>query len=160
MFQNLSDADGASLLFVFICKLSCSNNEKTARNIIFEVLTKCKVLNRLDLSNDFWKQFFVQNKSLKKQVGLYEVENINKAKILTIAINQKKIFFSIIRKIFQSIKNIRVGKRILQGWILTHIQKDFLHYMNIVWKLNKKQTKQKTLPSILEKDLNVLAKIT
>ena len=93
MFQNLSDTDGTSLLFIFICKLSCSNNEKTARNIIFEVLTKCKVLNRLDLSNDFWKQFFIQNKSLKKQVGLYEVENINKAKILTIAINQKKFFF-------------------------------------------------------------------
>ena len=27
--------------------------KKTARNIIFEVLTKSKVLNRLDLSNDF-----------------------------------------------------------------------------------------------------------
>ena len=28
----------------------------------------------------------------KKQVGLYEVENINKANILTIAINPKKYF--------------------------------------------------------------------
>ena len=70
----------------------CYINEKTARNIIFEVLTKSKVLNRLDLSDDFWEQFNVQNKSLKKQVGLYEVENINKTNMLTIAINPKEYF--------------------------------------------------------------------
>ena len=64
--------------------------KKTARNIVFEVLTKSKVLNRLDLSNDFWEQFNVQNKSLKKPVGLYEVENINNTNILTIAINPKE----------------------------------------------------------------------
>ena len=81
-----------SYFFIFICKLSCCINEKTARSIIFEVLTKSKVLNRLDLSDDSWKQFNVQNKSLKKQVGLYEVENINNTNILTIAINPKEYF--------------------------------------------------------------------
>ena len=65
LFQNLTDTDSTSLFFIFICKLPCSINEKTARNTIFEVLTKSKVLNRLDLSDDFWKQFNVQNKSLK-----------------------------------------------------------------------------------------------
>ena len=69
LFQNLTDADNTSLFFIFICKLSCSINAKAARNIIFEVLTKSKVLNKLDLSNDFWEQVNVQNKSLKKQVG-------------------------------------------------------------------------------------------
>ena len=49
-------------------------------------------MNRLDLSDDSWKQFNVQNKSLKKQVGLYEVENINNTNILTIAINPKEYF--------------------------------------------------------------------
>ena len=68
-FQNLTDADNTSLIFIFIGKLSCSINEKAARNIIFEVLTKSKFLNKLDLSNDFWEQVNVQNKSLKKQVG-------------------------------------------------------------------------------------------
>ena len=53
LFQNLTDIDSASLFFIFICKLLCSINEKTARNIIFEVLTKSKVFSRLDLSNDF-----------------------------------------------------------------------------------------------------------
>ena len=65
LFQNLADTDSTSLFVIFICKLSRCINEKTARNIIFEVLTKSKVLNRLDLSDDFWKQFNVQNKSLK-----------------------------------------------------------------------------------------------
>ena len=34
-----------------------------------------KVFDRLDLPADFWKQFDVQNKKLKKQVGLFEIEN-------------------------------------------------------------------------------------
>ena len=66
-FQNLTYTDSNSIFFIFICKLSCSINEKTAKDIIFEVLTKSKVLNRLDLSDNFWEQFNVQNKSLKKQ---------------------------------------------------------------------------------------------
>ena len=92
LFQNLTDTDSTSLFVIFICKLSRYINEKTARNIIFEVLTKSKVLNRLDLSNNFWEQFNVQNKSSKKEVGLYEVENINNTNILMISINPKKYF--------------------------------------------------------------------
>ena len=46
LFQNLTDKDSTSLFFIFIGKLSCSIDEKTARNTIFEVLTKSKVLNR------------------------------------------------------------------------------------------------------------------
>ena len=91
LFQNLTDTDSTSLFVIFICKLSCYINEKTPRHII-EVLTKFKILNRLDSSNNFWEQFNVQNKSLKKEVGLYKVENINNKNILTIAINPKKYF--------------------------------------------------------------------
>ena len=93
----------------------CSINEKTARNIIFEVLNKSKVLNRLDLSDGFWKQFNVQNKSFKKQVRLYEVENISNTSILAIVINAKQYFEKY--KDFSINKNTRVWKRILHGWI-------------------------------------------
>ena len=93
----------------------CSINEKTARNIIFEVLNKSKVLNRLDLSDGFWKQFSVQNKSFKKQVRLYEVENISNTSILAIVINAKQYFEKY--KDFSINKNTRVWKRILHGWI-------------------------------------------
>ena len=42
------------------------------------------------MSDDFWDQFNVQNKKLKKQVGLFEVENISRANIITIALNPKE----------------------------------------------------------------------
>ena len=53
LFPNLTDIDSTSLFFIFICKLLCYINEKTATNIIFEVLTKSKVFSRLDLSDNF-----------------------------------------------------------------------------------------------------------
>ena len=87
LFQNLTDTNNTSLFFSFIWKLPCRINEKTAGNIIFEVLTKSKVLKRLGLSNAFREQFNVQNKSLKKLFGLYKAENIYNTNILTIAIN-------------------------------------------------------------------------
>ena len=43
------------------------------------------------MSNDFWQNFNVQNKQLKKQVGLYEVENINNTNI-TVTVNPKEYF--------------------------------------------------------------------
>ena len=52
-----------SLFFVFICKLSSSIDKEKARNIIFKVLTKSKVIERLDLPDDFWEQFGFQNKN-------------------------------------------------------------------------------------------------
>ena len=72
--------------FVFICKITCAVNEKHSRDIIFEIL------ERLDVSDDFWEKFHVQDKSLKKQVGLYEIEIINNANLVTIAINPNEYF--------------------------------------------------------------------
>ena len=48
--QNLTDADSASMFFVFVCDLNCNVREDEARNIIFEVMLKSKVFHRLDLS--------------------------------------------------------------------------------------------------------------
>ena len=65
---------------------------KNKQEKIFDVLIKSKILERLDLSDNFLERFCVQNKSIKKQVGLYEIENINNANVLTIAINPKEYF--------------------------------------------------------------------
>ena len=43
-----------------------------------------KVINRLDLSDDFWVQFGVQEKTPKKQIGLCEVESIDNPNVITI----------------------------------------------------------------------------
>ena len=92
LYQNLTDIDSTSLTFVFICNHESTIYEKDSRRIIFEVMIASKILNTLDLSDDFWTQFDVQNKKLKKQVGLYEIESINNPNILTIPINQKEYF--------------------------------------------------------------------
>ena len=44
------------------------------------------------MSGDFWERFNVQDKSKKKQVRLYEIENIENPNLVTIAINPKEYF--------------------------------------------------------------------
>ena len=51
-----------------------------------------KILDRLDLSDDFWKKYNVHKPSTKKQMGLFEIENINNQNICTIAVNPKEYF--------------------------------------------------------------------
>ena len=51
-----------------------------------------KVGQRIDTSDDFYTQFLCQNKKIKKKVGLYEVESIDNANIVTIAVNPKEYF--------------------------------------------------------------------
>ena len=90
VYQCLTDTDSTSINFIFICNLGCVVNEENARKIIFEIMITSKILERLDLSGDFWAQFNVQNKKLKKQVGLFETESINIPNIITISINPKE----------------------------------------------------------------------
>ena len=51
-----------------------------------------KIFKRLDLSDDFWSEFNLQNKEIEKQVGLYEIESMDNANIITIAIDPKEYF--------------------------------------------------------------------
>ena len=92
MYQNLIDTNSTLLFFIFICNLDCSVNEKDSRKILFEVMIASKIFQRLDLSDDFWDKFNVQNKEIKKQVRLYEIENIDTANVITIAVNPKEFF--------------------------------------------------------------------
>ena len=90
--QNLTDTDSTSIFFVFICDLECHVREDEARDIIFEVMLKSKVFNRLDLSHEYFEKFNCRNTDLKKSVGYFEVENIDKANIITIALNPKEYY--------------------------------------------------------------------
>lgn len=87
LYQNLTDS--TSLSFIFICDRSSQISKKQSRNIIFEAMIVSKIIKRFDLAGDFWVQFRVQNKALKKQVGLYEIESIDNPNI-TISINPKR----------------------------------------------------------------------
>ena len=66
-------------------------------------MVKSKILDRLDLSNEFWKQFNVQNTNTKKQMGLFEIENIDNPNVCTIAVNPKEYF--------EKFKNKNINKK-------------------------------------------------
>ena len=90
--QNLTDTDSASMFFVFLCNLQSNISEDKMRNVIFEIMLKSKLFDRLDLSAEYFKQFNCHKKDLRKQVGVFEIENINKPNIITIALNPKEYY--------------------------------------------------------------------
>ena len=93
LYQNLTDTDSTSMsFFVFICDLNSCVSEDKARNIIFHVMLKSKVFDRLDLSAEFYEQFNCRNEDLRKRVGLFEIESIDKPNVITIALNPKEYY--------------------------------------------------------------------
>ena len=66
IYQNLTDRDSTSLFFVFIRNLDCTISKKESRKISYEGMIASKIFTKLDLSGDFWEQFHVQDKTLKK----------------------------------------------------------------------------------------------
>ena len=89
VYLILTDTDSCSLQFTFITELESNISEDEARKLIFEILL-LKKGDRLDTSDEFFDQFFCRNESTKKQVGLYEVENIDNATLVVIAVNPKQ----------------------------------------------------------------------
>ena len=62
--------------FVFIRDLNSNIREDKARNIVFEVMLKSKIFDRLDLSAEFYEQFSCRNENLRKRIGLFEIETV------------------------------------------------------------------------------------
>ena len=80
------------MFFVFICDLNSNIREDKSRNVIFEVMLKSKIFDRLDLSAEFYEQFNCRNENLGKRVGLFEIGNIDKPNVITIALNLKEYY--------------------------------------------------------------------
>ena len=55
-------------------------------------MIKSKIFYRLDLSAEFYEQFNCRNENLKKRVGLFEIENIDKPNVITIALSSKEYY--------------------------------------------------------------------
>ena len=92
MYLILTDRDSCSCFFNFICKSECNMKESESRNLIFQILKQSKTAEKLNVSDPFWSQFEMRNENVKKQMGLYEIENISNAKICMIAVNPKEYF--------------------------------------------------------------------
>ena len=69
--QNLSNTNSTSIFFVFICDLKCDVRKDDARDIIFEVMLKSKIFDRLDLSHEYYEKFNCRNKGLKKKSRIF-----------------------------------------------------------------------------------------
>ena len=76
--QNLTDTDSTSIFFVFICDLKCNIREDEVRNIIFEVMLKSKVFDRLDQSHEYYEKFHCQDKNLKKELDILRLKILMK----------------------------------------------------------------------------------
>ena len=90
--QNLTDTDSTSIFFIFICNLKSQIAENEARKIIFEVMLNSKLFDRLDRSSEYFEQFNACDKNLRKRVGYFEVEQIDKDNVVTIALNPKEYY--------------------------------------------------------------------
>ena len=88
---NFNRHDSCSIQFLFINDLKSFITEEKVRDLIFDIII-LKLGQRLDKSDDFYAKFLCQNKKIKKQVGLYEVESINNPNIITLAVNPKEYF--------------------------------------------------------------------
>ena len=53
LFQNLTETGSTSVFFILVSILTCSIHEEKARDVIFDVLIKSKILERLNFSDDF-----------------------------------------------------------------------------------------------------------
>ena len=53
-------------------------------------MLKSKIFDRLDLSHEYFERFNCRNTDFKKRVSYFEIENIDKANIITIALNPKE----------------------------------------------------------------------
>ena len=91
IYLILTDTDSCSLQFLFLTSLRSQISENQAGKLIFEIIL-LKIGHRIDTSNEFYEDFLYRNESTKKQVGLYEVESINNANIITIAVNPKDYY--------------------------------------------------------------------
>ena len=91
LYLILTDTDSCCIQFLFLSKLQSQISENQARKLIFEIIL-LKLGHRIDTSNEFYADFLCQNESLRKKVGLYEVESVDNANMITIAVNSKKVF--------------------------------------------------------------------
>ena len=90
MYQILTDTDSGSSQFVIFSKDKRNVPEKMFTAILFLVFINPKVLDRFDVSQEFWQQFNVRDEKVHKQLGLLEIEHINDLCFVTIAGNPKE----------------------------------------------------------------------
>ena len=85
----MTDTDSRTLEFIVIAAESCDWGEREMRDILLRIFLEKDIHQRLDLSGKFFEQFNMRNEAVRKQVGLYEFENIKNGIVCAICVNPK-----------------------------------------------------------------------
>lgn len=72
----MNDTNSVSFMFIIIADQNCNVGERAMREIMLKILLEKDIYDRLDKSNEYFEQFNKRNPHARKQVGLYEFENI------------------------------------------------------------------------------------
>ena len=88
----MTDTDSASLQFTVIADKTCDVGERELRNVLLKVFLDNDIHKRLERSSEYFEQFNKRNVSIRKQIGLYEFENIEHGIICGICICPKEYF--------------------------------------------------------------------
>ena len=99
----MTDTDSASLEFVVIAKDSCDCGERKMTDLLLRIFLENNICQCLDLSAEFLEQFNMRDLAVRKQVGLYEFENINHRIICAICVNPKE-YFGLYRILYETNK--------------------------------------------------------
>ena len=92
VFHILIDTDSTSIQFVAISKIDSIFTEPEFRLILFKIISRTKICERFDKSDEFWETLGVHDFPSQKFLGLNEVESINDPCLITLAVNLKEYF--------------------------------------------------------------------
>ena len=83
------------------------------RGILLRIFLDNDIQHRLDLSGEFFAQFNRRNEAVRKQVGLYEFENVEHGIICTICVNPNEYFelYGIYHETNKKHKAVRKGTK-------------------------------------------------
>ena len=115
----MTDMDFASLKFIVIADKACDLDERGMREVLLKIFLDNNIPKRLNLSSNVFDQFGKRNERIRKQVGLYEFENIVQSAYVPKNILNYTVFCT------KSMKNIRKLEKELREWILITTLTDF-----------------------------------
>ena len=109
----MTDIDSALVMFIIIADKNCNVGERAMRKIMLKILLENDIYERLDTSNEHFEQFNKRNPHVRKQVGLYEFENIEHGIICANNVNPKEYHkgYGVLFEINKKHKGMRKGTK-------------------------------------------------
>ena len=109
----MTDTDWASSESIVIAEDNCDRGETEMRDVLLRIFLENDIHQRLDLSSKFFDQFNMRNEAMRKQVGLYEFENIEHGIRCAICVSPKEYFelYGILYETKKKHKGVREGTK-------------------------------------------------